>query len=87
MIGTRFEQQLKDRVEISYPAIDTSKYLSVEKHPKRVEERWLNGGLERDGYIPFLSRLARAKGVDDLIHAYRASDSYGEEVGDLWEWA
>ena len=79
MIGTRFEQQLKDRVEISYPAIDTSKYLSVEKHPKRVEEALAERGLERDGYILFLSRLARAKGVDDLIHAYRSSDSYGEK--------
>ena len=79
IIGTRFEERLRERVEISYPAIDTAKYVNIEKHPKRVEEALKERGLERDGYILFLSRLARAKGVDDLIHAYRASDSYGEK--------
>ncbi|MEM9111786.1 MAG: glycosyl transferase family 1, partial [Planctomycetota bacterium] len=29
VVGTRFEQQLGDRVQISYPAIDTAKYVSV----------------------------------------------------------
>ncbi|MEM9110318.1 MAG: glycosyltransferase [Planctomycetota bacterium] len=79
VLGTRFEERLVERVKISYPAIDTAKYLSVEKHPKRLQEALTERGLERDGYILFLSRLARAKGVDDLIHAYRASDSYGEK--------
>jgi glycosyltransferase involved in cell wall biosynthesis len=79
ILNTRFEEQLRERVEISYPAIDTSKYVNIEKHPKRVEEALKERGLSRDGYILFLSRLARAKGVDDLIHAYRASDSYGEK--------
>lgn len=79
IIGTRFEQQLRERVEISYPAIDTSKYITIEKHPKRIDEALSERGLTRDGYILFLSRLARAKGVDDLIHAYRASDCYGEK--------
>ncbi|MGB0768030.1 MAG: glycosyltransferase family 4 protein [Phycisphaeraceae bacterium] len=79
VIGTRFEDQLRERVEISYPAIDTSQYVGIENRPKRVNEALLERGLERDGYILFLSRLARAKGVDDLIHAYRASDCYGEK--------
>ncbi|MFN3166095.1 MAG: glycosyltransferase family 4 protein [Phycisphaeraceae bacterium] len=79
VVGTRFEPQLRERVRISYPAIDTAKYLSVQKHPKRVHEALSERGLKRDGYILFLSRLARAKGVDDLIHAYRASDAYGEK--------
>ncbi|MEM1354305.1 MAG: glycosyltransferase [Planctomycetota bacterium] len=79
VVGTRFEQQLGDRVQISYPAIDTAKYVSVGNHPKRLAEALGERGLEKDGYILFLSRLARAKGVDDLIHAYRASDAYGEK--------
>lgn len=79
VVNTRFEHQLTERVKISYPAIDTAKYLSVEKHPKRLAEALNVRGLEKDGYILFLSRLARAKGVDDLIHAYRASDAYGEK--------
>lgn len=79
VVGTSFEQQLTERVKISYPAIDTAKYINVEKHPKRVAEALHARGLEKDGFILFLSRLARAKGVDDLIHAYRASDAYGEK--------
>ena len=27
-------------------------------------------GLKRDGYLLFLSRVARAKGIDDLVIAY-----------------
>ncbi|MEM1107532.1 MAG: glycosyltransferase family 4 protein [Planctomycetota bacterium] len=79
VVGTRYEQQLRERVKISYPAIDTSQYLNVEKHPKRLAGALSARGLEFDGYIMFLSRLARAKGVDDLVHAYRASDAYGEK--------
>ncbi|MEM6855253.1 MAG: glycosyltransferase family 4 protein [Planctomycetota bacterium] len=79
IVGTRYEEQLRERVKISYPAIDTAKYLSVENHPKRLGEVLATRGLEFDGYIMFLSRLARAKGVDDLVHAYRASDAYGEK--------
>jgi len=77
--GTEFEKQLTERVKISYPAIDTAKYLNVEKHPKRTNEALIERGLDHDGYIMFLSRLARAKGVDDLIHAYRASNVYGDK--------
>ncbi len=32
-------------------------------------------GLERDGYVLFLSRLAHAKGVDDLIAGYARSEA------------
>jgi glycosyltransferase involved in cell wall biosynthesis len=33
--------------------------------------------LEQDDYVMFLSRIAPAKGVDDLIEAYRSSEVYG----------
>ena len=33
------------------------------------------GGLRRDGYVLFLSRLAHAKGVDDLIAGFAASEA------------
>ena len=78
-VGTQFEHQLRERVKVSYPAIDTSIYLNVEKQQRRLEETLAARGLSRDGYLLFLSRLARAKGVDDLILAYRASRSYGEK--------
>ena len=79
VVGTRYEEQLRERVKISYPAINTAQYLGIEKHPKRVAEALGERGLGFDGYILFLSRLARAKGVDDLVHAYRSSDAYGEK--------
>ncbi|MEO0587297.1 MAG: glycosyltransferase family 4 protein [Planctomycetota bacterium] len=76
---THFEEQLTQRVQISYPAIDTAKYVSVETQTRRIEEALTERGLDVDGYILFLSRLARAKGVDDLIHAYRASTAYAQK--------
>ncbi|MEM1209824.1 MAG: glycosyltransferase family 4 protein [Planctomycetota bacterium] len=76
IVNTRFEEQLIERVQISYPAIDTAKYVGIDKHTKRIDEALTERGLVIDGYILFLSRLARAKGVDDLIHAYRASSAY-----------
>ncbi|WP_428386155.1 glycosyltransferase family 4 protein [Mucisphaera sp.] len=78
-VGTCFEEQLRQRVQISYPAIDTAVYINVETHTKRVREALAERGLAVDGYVLFLSRLARAKGVDDLIHAYRASTGYGDK--------
>lgn len=69
--GTRFAAQCRERVAISYPAIDTSAYLALD--PDEVDARLAARGLERDGYVLFLSRLARAKGVDDLITGYARS--------------
>ena len=80
VVGTEYAKQLTERVTVSYPAIDTAKYLSVEKHGKRLAEVLAERGLREDGYILFLSRLARAKGVDDLVHAYRSSEAYGEKT-------
>lgn len=77
-LGTTFERQLQERVQISYPAIDTTQYLNIERQPRRIEDALAKRGLTPDGYILFLSRLTRAKGVDDLVHAYRASRWYGD---------
>jgi len=69
--GTRFAAELTERVRISYPPIDTSAFLDLD--PAAVDAALTARGLERDGYVLFLSRITRAKGVDDLISAYRAS--------------
>lgn len=69
--GTRFAQECRDRIEISYPAINTGAFLDLDEDA--VEAALASRGLERNGYVLFLSRVARAKGVDDLIHAYRDS--------------
>ena len=40
-----------------------------------IAETLTRRGLSRDGYVLFLSRIASAKGVDDLIDAYAGSRS------------
>jgi len=71
-LGTSFAAQCVHRVGISYPAIDSSAYLDLdEEHTREVLEA---RGLERGGYVLYLSRLARAKGVDDLIRAFASAE-------------
>ncbi|MGB3735676.1 MAG: glycosyltransferase [Ilumatobacter sp.] len=69
--GTRFAEQCRARVEVSYPAIDASAYTDLD--PAETDRRLAARGLERDGYVMFLSRLSRAKGVDDLINGFASS--------------
>jgi glycogen(starch) synthase len=66
--GTAFAQQCRRRVAVSYPPIDSSAFLDLD--PVDVDDALARRGLERDGYILFLSRVARAKGIYDLVIAY-----------------
>ncbi len=74
--GTAFAKRCQSKVGISYPAIDASAF--VELSEEEADETFTRRELRRDGYFLFLSRLAAAKGVDDLIDGYRASKSYGK---------
>ncbi len=71
--GTRFADQCRTRVSISYPAVDAASYLDLD--PDRLNGVLADRGLVRNGYVLFLSRLARAKGVDDLITGFAASSA------------
>lgn len=71
--GTRFAAQCRDRVAISYPAVDVASLLVHDT--ARTEQVLASRGLRRGGYVLFLSRLAHAKGVDDLIEAYARSSA------------
>jgi glycosyltransferase involved in cell wall biosynthesis len=73
MHGTTFAQRCRERIAISYPAVDSSTYLSLTDD--RIAEDLAHRGLSRDGYVLFLSRIASAKGVDDLVDAYAGSRS------------
>ncbi|GAB3922910.1 hypothetical protein GCM10029976_012370 [Kribbella albertanoniae] len=73
MHGTTFAQRCRERIAISYPAVDSWSYLSLTDDA--ITETLARRGLPRDGYILFLSRIASAKGVDDLIDAYAGSRS------------
>ena len=53
---------------MSYPPIDAAAFL--DKPDDAIEEALARRGLERDGYILFLSRVARAKGIYDLVIAF-----------------
>jgi glycosyltransferase involved in cell wall biosynthesis len=69
--GTSFAPACRDRVKISYPAIDASTYTTLD--PAVTDQVLADRGLERDGYVMFLSRLTKAKGVDDLINGFTMS--------------
>jgi len=69
--GTRFADRLRERVEISYPAIDVGAYLA--RDDSATDAALAHRGLTRDGYVLFLSRLSPAKGVEDLIAGYERS--------------
>lgn len=66
--GTMFADECRRRVTVSYPPIDASAYLGLD--PAAVDAALARRGLKRGGYILFLSRVARAKGIYDLIIAY-----------------
>jgi glycogen synthase len=66
--GTRFAEECRRRVAVNYPPIDSSAYLDLD--PAAVDAALARRGLERDGYVLFLSRVARAKGIYDLVTAF-----------------
>ncbi|MBC7558291.1 MAG: glycosyltransferase [Dermatophilaceae bacterium] len=68
---TTFVAQCRERVTVSFPAIDVGSYLAVD--PRESDRLLARRGLNRDGYVLFLSRLSLAKGVDDLIAGFARS--------------
>lgn len=69
--GTAFGSACTERVQISYPAVDASAYTALD--PTVTTSRLAVRGLERDRYVLFLSRITKAKGVDDLINGFAIS--------------
>ena len=69
--GTRFAERCRERVAISYPAVNTADYLDLD--PAVTSAVLAARGLTAGSYVLYLSRLARAKGVDDLIAGFAAS--------------
>ncbi|MBD8077679.1 glycosyltransferase [Cellulosimicrobium arenosum] len=69
--GTFFAEQCRERVQISYPAIDTSAYTGLDS--AETTSVLAARGLVPGGYVLYLSRLAAAKGVDDLIEGFTLS--------------
>ena len=94
-LGTSFTAECRERIGISFPAVNSAPYL--EQDPGRIDVALQRRGLRRGGYLLFLSRLAAAKGVDDLIEAYRNSDARhslrlvlagrGPREAEIREWA
>jgi glycosyltransferase involved in cell wall biosynthesis len=69
--GTSFAVRCQQRITISYPAVNTADYLDLP--PQQTAEVLDRRELSRNGYVLYLSRLARAKGVDDLIAGFTTS--------------
>lgn len=75
-LGSVFASECSARIAISYPALDSSSFVQIDSGEA---DAVLEGrGLRRGRYVLFLSRLASAKGVDDLIAGYAASDAKDE---------
>ena len=69
--GTTFAERCRERVSVSFPAVDVGSYLSLD--PRETERVVARRGLDLDAYVLFLSRLSPAKGVDDLIAGFARS--------------
>ncbi|MGG5752133.1 glycosyltransferase [Zafaria sp. Z1313] len=69
--GTRFAAACRQRVGVSYPAIDTAAWTTLD--PAETARVLDARGLEPGGYVLSLSRLMPAKGIDDLIAGFAAS--------------
>ncbi|BBH68695.1 hypothetical protein ACTI_53800 [Actinoplanes sp. OR16] len=66
--GTTFAAQCRQRVTVSYPPIDASAFDHLTDDA--IEEALAKRDLKRGKYILFLSRVARAKGIYDLVIAF-----------------
>ena len=69
--GTTFGVRCRERVAISYPAVNTADFCDLD--PERSARVLQQRSVRTDGYVLYLSRLAHAKGVDDLIAGFAAS--------------
>ena len=70
--GTNFADRGRERIVVSYPAVNTAAYLQP---PAEVAMRLAARGLTPGCYGLYLSRLAQAKGVDDVIAGFTQSSS------------
>jgi len=90
-LGTNYAETLQARCGVSYPAIDTNLYTSIADKTDEIKSVLDNRDLAFDGYLMFLSRVVPAKGVDDLIDAYKRCAFYGQKklviagVGPAWD--
>jgi glycogen(starch) synthase len=69
--GTHFADECRRRIRVSYPPIDSASYLDLDL--TQVDAALARRGLERDRYILFLSRVAGAKGIFELVTAFARS--------------
>jgi len=69
-LGTNFAEGCDARVGISYPAVDASHAVPS---ADEVAAALVRRGLEREGYVLFLSRLSPEKGADDAIDGFERS--------------
>jgi glycosyltransferase involved in cell wall biosynthesis len=76
--GTRFAPQCRERIRVSYPAIDADAYIALDD--ATIDEVLARRELKRDGYVLFLSRLTAAKGVEELIDAFELSGIHRDKT-------
>lgn len=71
ILGTSFADECRERVGISYPAVNSATFTDIA--PVEIDRALEERGLTAGSYALFLSRITPAKGVVDLIEGYRRS--------------
>ena len=71
VLGTDFAARLKKKCALSYPALDVAEYTQLD--PTVASDVLSKRGLIAKKYVLYLSRVIEAKGVFELVAAYRAS--------------
>jgi glycosyltransferase involved in cell wall biosynthesis len=74
--ATQFADRGRERIAVSYPAINTAAYVGL--RPSEVAKRLAARDLTPGCYVLYLSRLAHAKGVDDVIAGFASSSNCGD---------
>jgi glycogen(starch) synthase len=72
VLGTNFAARLQQKCALSYPALNVTEYTELD--PERAAEVLSNRGLVAKKYVLYLSRVIEAKGIFELVAAYRSSN-------------
>jgi glycosyltransferase involved in cell wall biosynthesis len=72
-IETCYEERLREKCKISYPAIHAKEFLSIGTKQEENQEFLKKYGLQNDKFLLYLSRITESKGLNELLEAYYSS--------------
>ena len=72
-INTCYEQKLREKCMISYPAIHADEFLTIETKQEENQQFLEKYDLQKNKFVLYLSRITESKGLNELIEAYYSS--------------